>query len=499
MVLPALSEEQSAELQSKRPDIARFKDSMVANPMKAMGEHANFWSNICHLGKVVAAAFSSHGKLMGRLEGQKTWEVANVHMAAFSGDYATLEAEIALGNAKLSGNAVSWTPLHSAILASDYRATEMLLASGADRNARLSGATPATMMPLFLAVIMGQMPIVQLLLKDRDTDVWSREYGWWSSTVAHLAVEFCEGDKVLQLLLSHEPLLAHSRDVRGRTPLHRAALFNNVDCVRLLLKYGAEVDAKDVASNTPLHRAYARGNNAQGMQEVMAFDTTNSAFFGREQLQVNLKDMFDELPQDSPLRHPLVRLLLPVLWTCINQLMKVCERIIDECPAEHDPFILIKRHQVLKEGQVFSNTALQGGHSWLKKIRESRPRADGEGGSQTSTQRMESVLSSFMSPESTVNHFELNLRELYKNTALVLADVRSPGQKGTTFIADSQSRKIIYHLLRRGADPEAENVHGYTPECFSYRPSDMMWKKFRFKAQMARNCYPKSASTVVPL
>lgn len=104
-----------------------------------------------------------------------------------------------------------------------------------------------------------------------------------------------------------------------------------------------------------------------------------------------------------------------------------------------------------------------------------------------------------MSPESTVNHFELNLRESYKNTALVLADARSPGQKGTTFIADSQSRKIIYHLLRRGADPEAENVYGYTPECFAYRPSDMMWKKFRLKAQMARNCYPKSASTVVPL
>lgn len=374
MVLPALSEEQSAELQSKRPDIARFKDSMVANPMKAMGEHVNFWSNLCDLSKVVAAAFSSHGlKHMGGFEGQKTWEVANVHMAAFSGDYATLEAEIALGNAKLSGNAVSWTPLHSAVLASDYRATEMLLASGADRNARLSGATPATMMPLCLAVITGEMPIVQLLLKDRDTDVWSREYGWWSFTVAHLAVEFCEGDKVLQLLLSHEPLLAHSRDVRGRTPLHRAALANNVDCVRLLLKYGAEVDAKDVASNTPLHRAYARGNNAQGMQEVMAFDTTNSAFSGREQVQVNLKDMFDELPQDSPLRHPLVRLLLPVLWTCINRLMKVYERVIDECPADHDPFILIKRHQVLKGGKFFQTPLCKEATAGSKK-HESRIR-----------------------------------------------------------------------------------------------------------------------------
>ena len=45
----------------------------------------------------------------------------------------------------------------------------------------------------------------------------------------------------------------NTRDIIGRTPLHRA--INNTQVMRLLLKYGANINARDIDGNTPLHEA----------------------------------------------------------------------------------------------------------------------------------------------------------------------------------------------------------------------------------------------------
>ncbi len=56
-------------------------------------------------------------------------------------------------------------------------------------------------------------------------------------------------------LLEADPALANSIDIRDRTALHHAARLGNIEIVSLLLKLGADVNAKDSDGTTPLHDA----------------------------------------------------------------------------------------------------------------------------------------------------------------------------------------------------------------------------------------------------
>ena len=75
---------------------------------------------------------------------------------------------------------------------------------------------------------------------------------------------------------------ANSRDVDGRTPLHWAAAYGNVEFVRMLLRYGIIVNAKSKDNCTSLHLASADGHVEtvrlllQHGAEVTAQDLRNS-------------------------------------------------------------------------------------------------------------------------------------------------------------------------------------------------------------------------------
>ena len=52
----------------------------------------------------------------------------------------------------------------------------------------------------------------------------------------------------------------HTKDKTGGTALHSAAYSGHVDCVKLLIKFGACIDALDNLQHTPLFRACEMGH-----------------------------------------------------------------------------------------------------------------------------------------------------------------------------------------------------------------------------------------------
>ncbi len=52
----------------------------------------------------------------------------------------------------------------------------------------------------------------------------------------------------------------NEKDEEGRTALHFASGYNELECMRVLLDGGADVNAVDVNENTALHYAAGYGN-----------------------------------------------------------------------------------------------------------------------------------------------------------------------------------------------------------------------------------------------
>lgn len=56
-------------------------------------------------------------------------------------------------------------------------------------------------------------------------------------------------------LLGENPQMVHEQDSAGRTPMHAAAEKGSWAIIDLLLRYGADINAKDSIHWTPLHLA----------------------------------------------------------------------------------------------------------------------------------------------------------------------------------------------------------------------------------------------------
>ena len=64
--------------------------------------------------------------------------------------------------------------------------------------------------------------------------------------------------QIIELLLKKVDL--NSKDNRGWSPLHWAALYGHTDIARFFIDKGAEVNAKDKNGCTPLHWAAKKGH-----------------------------------------------------------------------------------------------------------------------------------------------------------------------------------------------------------------------------------------------
>ncbi len=77
---------------------------------------------------------------------------------------------------------------------------------------------------------------------------------------AYAAAGLNDVTRVLELL-STNPAMAREIGVYGMTPLHWACRAGSVECAKLLLDHGAEVDARNKAHRTPLHLAAESGRS----------------------------------------------------------------------------------------------------------------------------------------------------------------------------------------------------------------------------------------------
>jgi cytohesin len=212
-----------------------------------------------------------------------------IHDAVARGDLAGVQAELDKGvdvNAK-----TNWgdggTPLHWAAYDGHKEIVELLVAEGADVNAKdVDGLTP-----LYFAVFRDRNEIVELLIAhgaDVDTEkeasfLSNAALGGYTEIVERLIakgadVNAKDGVGETPLLLAAwyghketvELLIAEGADVnakvaeglyRGWTPLHWAASWGHAENAELLIAKGADVNPKDWGRRTPLDQAFRFGKN----------------------------------------------------------------------------------------------------------------------------------------------------------------------------------------------------------------------------------------------
>lgn len=135
--------------------------------------------------------------------------------------------------------------------------TELLIAAGANVNARNSGGAT----PLFLAAMNQNKLIAEALIaKGADVNLQNNAGG----AALHAAAKNGQVDLAAVLIAAGADANIKAKD--GTTPLHLAAKNGHLEMVQLLIEKGAEVNATDAGKDTPLH--WACGESAAYSQMI---------------------------------------------------------------------------------------------------------------------------------------------------------------------------------------------------------------------------------------
>lgn len=147
-----------------------------------------------------------------------------------------------------------WAPLHLAAEKNNIECIKLLLEHGAEIDAKKTNGATA----LIVAAANGHSNAVECLLnKDADGTI-ANISGWLP---LHHACDIGQS-KIASLLLSKFPATVNAPTTGddGRwTPLHMATRKGSVDCIKLLLRNGAHLEAKKRNEFTPLHTAAVNG------------------------------------------------------------------------------------------------------------------------------------------------------------------------------------------------------------------------------------------------
>ena len=369
-----------------------------------------------------------------------------LHQAAFNGESSDIETQLRTVPVDTFAPPQAWTPLHSAVLGKELKAVKRLIKAGANINAQLKGDSRWTLTPLILAVVVDAVEIAKYLLSLPGINVWARDSGYFSYTAAHYAAELLSDGVMLGCLIKHDSSLVEAKDVRRRTPIHRACLRGHVQNVKLLVKAGADIESRDLGESTPLHRAYAAAGGLQGLQHV-----ENPADRVGERVQIHEHTMAPNF------RSILGSFMPPSTMSTLElppEMLAGYKSLIKETPKGHAAFVQIWKSYSTSMDQLYDQMAstieLASAseplpHIWWHKDRQSI--------------------------EINVHQF-MERRERRQEIG---AAAVAKGQKGVTYLPPGPGREAVYFLLSQGASPTAINRAGYAPEGFAYRPTDLEW------------------------
>jgi ankyrin repeat protein len=143
------------------------------------------------------------------------------------------------------------TLLQQAVLYDKPDVVKLLIDSGADIN--LFDDRDST--PLIMAILENKNDLANILI-DRGANLNMKDI--YGRTPLHFAAQK-KNSFVLQKLLENPEIKIESMDSVNVSPLSYAATFGDIDCIRILLDNGANINSEDINSWTPLFYAVQYG------------------------------------------------------------------------------------------------------------------------------------------------------------------------------------------------------------------------------------------------
>ena len=173
-----------------------------------------------------------------------------LHLASLFGDIDIVRALLDNGATVDANDIYQQTPLHNAATNGRIEVVACLLHRGANPNIQYEDLET----PLHIASRNG-IDMVKTLLEKGATIDATNEY---QQTPLHIAAAEEGKIEVLAHLL-HKGANPNAQDINLRTPLHFASANSNIDKIKALLEKGATIDATDKYQRTPLHMAARKG------------------------------------------------------------------------------------------------------------------------------------------------------------------------------------------------------------------------------------------------